>query len=429
MICKVLFLSVSLILLTIVKDVVYPRGVYERDRRHLNRDLNSKLEYSGSENETRYPIVIWWSDFAVSERRVRSCPKGTCLFLEKREELHNPLTEAVMFYGSSVKWNDLPLPRRKDTYWALYHEESPKNNWGFAYLEGISMFNITATFSRHSSYTLFPMYLRSIDQIMTPMKYSTTEKSQGGKALVMYLHSDCGTPSDRDTIAAELMKYIAVDSYGKCLHNKDLPPNLQDPVTGMDSVELVDIIGQYKFVLTIENAICDDYITEKLWRTFEAGSVPVYKGSPSVKDWMPDEHSGILIDDFSSPRELANYLKYLDKNDEEYEKFLLYKKHGIKNKNILQQVAQRNYSIDGTDENDDVRGFECKVCDIIYDRKVNLQKGKVTAPLIANLNHYHCYFPRSTVKWWSSDVLFWQYEAWAKHREVKNSIESMSTKK
>jgi len=42
-------------------------------------------------------------------------------------------------------------------------------------------------------------------------------------------------------------------------------------------------VGKYKFTIAFENAICDDYITEKLWRPLIVGSVPIYYGSPSFK--------------------------------------------------------------------------------------------------------------------------------------------------
>ena len=42
-------------------------------------------------------------------------------------------------------------------------------------------------------------------------------------APIVYVQGDCGTPSDRDNLVKMLMKYIKVDSYGTCLHNKDLP--------------------------------------------------------------------------------------------------------------------------------------------------------------------------------------------------------------
>lgn len=47
--------------------------------------------------------------------------------------------------------------------------------------------------------------------------------------------------------------------------------------------DLITLVAKYKFTIAIENAICDDYITEKLWRPLIAGSVPIYLGSPSVE--------------------------------------------------------------------------------------------------------------------------------------------------
>lgn len=47
--------------------------------------------------------------------------------------------------------------------------------------------------------------------------------------------------------------------------------------------DFTKFVAQYKFTLAIENAKCDDYITEKLWRPLIAGSIPIYLGSPSVQ--------------------------------------------------------------------------------------------------------------------------------------------------
>lgn len=47
--------------------------------------------------------------------------------------------------------------------------------------------------------------------------------------------------------------------------------------------DLITFVAKYKFTIAIENAICDDYITEKLWRPLIAGSVPIYLGSPSIE--------------------------------------------------------------------------------------------------------------------------------------------------
>lgn len=59
--------------------------------------------------------------------------------------------------------------------------------------------------------------------------------------------------------------------------------SLQDPAETMNNEDFLRLVAQYKFTLAFENAIGDDYITEKLWRPLIVGSVPVYLGSPSIK--------------------------------------------------------------------------------------------------------------------------------------------------
>lgn len=51
----------------------------------------------------------------------------------------------------------------------------------------------------------------------------------------------------------------------------------------MDHNDFYHITAKYKFTLAMENAVCDDYITEKFWRPFVSGSVPVVYGSPKIK--------------------------------------------------------------------------------------------------------------------------------------------------
>lgn len=51
----------------------------------------------------------------------------------------------------------------------------------------------------------------------------------------------------------------------------------------IDTDELYQFISRYKFIISYENGVCNDYVTEKLWRTLIVGSVPVYFGAPNIK--------------------------------------------------------------------------------------------------------------------------------------------------
>lgn len=161
--------------------------------------------------------------------------KKSCFFTNLRKYRDKPNPKAFLFYGTDFYLHDLPLPRNEDEDWGLLHEESPKNNYLFSFGRIMSLFNHTATFKRESDLTLLTQYLTSIEDLeSTKYLVSTKEKNRFQKELdlapIAYIQSDCITPSDRDIYVKALMKYIKIDSYGKCLHNKDLPKKLVDKV-------------------------------------------------------------------------------------------------------------------------------------------------------------------------------------------------------
>ena len=142
---------------------------------------------------------------------------------------------------------------------------------------------------------------------------------------------------------SELSKFIQIDSYGLCLHNKNLPSNLAGP-SKMRDPEFLQILAGYKFVLAIENAVCPDYITEKLWKVLQVGSVPVYFGAPNIREWLPNELSAILVEDFTSAKDLAQYLKDLDQNQDEYLNYLRHKGAFINHVVILKVSRAKKWS-------------------------------------------------------------------------------------
>ncbi|XP_016122240.1 alpha-(1,3)-fucosyltransferase 11-like, partial [Sinocyclocheilus grahami] len=109
-------------------------------------------------------------------------------------------------------------------------------------------------------------------------------------------------------------------------NNKPLPHYLEDTstATGEDG-RFMSFVGRYKFHLALENGLCPDYMTEKLWRPMHQGCVPIYRGSSSVADWLPNSHSVILIDEFHSLQDLAEFIKTLDQDDVKYSRYLEYK--------------------------------------------------------------------------------------------------------
>ena len=91
------------------------------------------------------------------------------------------------------------------------------------------------------------------------------------KKACMFISSDMNR-SHRQEYLKQLMQYTDIDSYGKLYHNCELP--VED--RGRDT--LLSVIGDYQFVISFENAIGKDYVTEKFFNPLLAGTVPVYLG-------------------------------------------------------------------------------------------------------------------------------------------------------
>lgn len=88
----------------------------------------------------KMPRILWWHDHIYphsNDQKEVSCPYGTCLISKDRQTIKDDLTRGIIFYGTSFENNDLPLPRLPYHEWALFHEESPKNNWMFSTELGI----------------------------------------------------------------------------------------------------------------------------------------------------------------------------------------------------------------------------------------------------------------------------------------------------
>ncbi|EGV96828.1 Alpha-(1,3)-fucosyltransferase 10 [Cricetulus griseus] len=317
-----------------------------------------------------YPIVLWWSPLTGETGRLGQCGADACFFTINRTFQHHHMTKAFLFYGTDFNIDSLPLPRKAYHDWALFHEESPKNNYKLFHEPVITLFNHTATFSRHSHLPLTTQYLESVE-VLKSLRYlvplQSKNKLREKLAPLVYVQSDCDPPSDRDSYVRELMAYIEVDSYGQCLQNKELPQPLRNPAS-MDADSFYRIIAQYKFILAFENAVCEDYITEKFWRPLKLGVVPVYYGSPTIADWLPSNRSAILVSDFSHPKELASFLRQLDRDDRLYEAYVEWKLKGeISNHRLLTALRERKWGVQDINQDNYIDTFECMVCHRLWE--------------------------------------------------------------
>lgn len=117
-----------------------------------------------------------------------------------------------------------------------------------------------------------------------------------------------------------------VDIYGQC-GNKDCKKENQLLHTEKCFEET---LKKYKFYLAFENSNCKNYITEKFFvNGLSHNILPIVMGAPREDyERLAPERSFIHVEDFKSPKELAEYLYILDKSDELYNSYFKWKGTG-----------------------------------------------------------------------------------------------------
>lgn len=70
--------------------------------------------------------------------------------------------------------------------------------------------------------------------------------------------------------------------------------------------------------MSLENSICEDYITEKLWNQgYSHTVIPIVLKRSIVEHYAPP-NSFIAFDDYESTEAMAKHLKFLMDNEDEY---------------------------------------------------------------------------------------------------------------
>lgn len=244
-----------------------------------------------------------------------------CLLTYEKSWLNQ--AAALVFHGRDVELNARYSPNelrklRKSVppsqKWIFLSHENPKKDVGI-YKPYDGIFNWTATFSRTSD--VFIPYQSYVP--ITPHAEELPNFAKEKTHLVAWVVSNCNSKLRLD-YTLQLEKYLDVVVYGKCnrfFKNKGL--------CNIGAQTCAEDMQTYKFYLAFENDFCHDYVTEKYWQRIFQDVVPVVMGS-NYDDGLVIPGSYIDVNDFSSIKQLAEYLLYLDKNDDAYNKYFMYKK-------------------------------------------------------------------------------------------------------
>lgn len=204
---------------------------------------------------------------------------------------------------------DLEKPEHQ--IWVAWSYESEVNYpWMFSD-ELKDIFDLWMTYHLDSDIVL-PYYDYTFkEKLFTP----PCEKT---KDVCMFISSPVNK-SHRLEYISELIEYLPIDSYGNWRRNCVL-----DEDKGY--ITKLDIIKQYKFTIAFENAVSQDYVTEKFFEPLTVGSVPIYLGAPNIETFSPGEHAFIDVRDYASPKDLADDIMRYCRDISRYDSLLEWKR-------------------------------------------------------------------------------------------------------
>ncbi|KAK7065913.1 hypothetical protein SK128_023869 [Halocaridina rubra] len=312
-------------------------------------------------NVKKNKLILFWTPWYLGNKwqdrfgnpkllQYEGCPEYRCDFTNQKSRLSE--VDAVLFKSDSFLITDLPRIRHPNQRWVWVEVEAPISLRGtnaMGSLEDIGSHQINWTMTYHSDSEIIAMngYFVTIKYKQQPvrpnlMEYHAPTMSLYMNALnnkktlyevmgkewrefvsrpklVAWMSSHCPTSSRREDYVHELNKYVPVDMYGRC---------------GKESCFVRGILREaecwtkvmrrlYLFYMTMENSLCDEYITEKLYHPLKYGLVPVVYGSANYSKFLPP-NSFINARDYH-PRELAQLLTDLQRNPVEYGRYHLWR--------------------------------------------------------------------------------------------------------
>ncbi|XP_065188820.1 alpha-(1,3)-fucosyltransferase C-like [Sycon ciliatum] len=266
-------------------------------------------------------VVLRWARLWNSQRVINPVPTPfhycrqcrTVLFYTSDRDML-ACADIVEFHDTDTQLRDLPPRGFPQQLFMVMSWESPIRGHSHLTDDGLmGQYNLLRTYRRDSD--LFFSYFPSC--IMRWMRRPVKPFAEREPNAIMFITSNCNAENMRQDYVRDLMTHADVHSYGRCLHNRELPDNDDGAM-----------VARYKFYIAIENSICLDYVTEKLVRGWRHGVIPIvtgYEDKPDFRHFAPNSHSLLNVNTFRSTAKLAERVKEIAADENLFNSFLSYR--------------------------------------------------------------------------------------------------------
>ena len=249
-----------------------------------------------------------YRDFLVESEKCGPLPGGGhCMFNYK-----NKHSDEIFYYGSVT---ELKFKRVFDeqivVVFTMEAESGP-----YCQLPSADHYDMKISYKRNS--TVPKLFLCQDNVAKQMVEMGQPDVSPKNRKLVAAFIHNC--IEWRVDYIKELMEYVHVDQWGDCL--KNTPGEFYKTRHGPYSRTKVDFLKKnpYKFVLSFENTVDPDYISEKVYDAYLSHTIPIFYGDRAVFDLVPGDSTLVYANDYT-PKELAELIKRVDSNDTLYHQY------------------------------------------------------------------------------------------------------------
>ena len=321
-----------------IPNLSWPR-LYSPQKNIDNDQLDIKIQdITGRSKNVPKPTAVFWQRDAFTDPSVYEDVSGC----EKNCRVVSNVKEADILISTHS-----PVTKVKNSQMTIHFSRESLKTHG----KNIAQFDLTMDMSPLSNIPITSIP-SNFWQTMHDMSVPTKDNIKKRKLAVWYGSNCDNTQWPRTKYLQKLSQYMNIDFPGKCLHNTDSTKSRSDFKTN------ADIYKKYLFVFGFHNALDNRNIDEKMFHAFMGNSVNVVMAHDIAYSFAPGKNSFVDASRFASPKELAEYLLYLQAHPDEYLKFFEYRKETTQPK-VLAAIQETSIY---------QKGNLCRVCACVADK-------------------------------------------------------------
>ncbi|KAK2141142.1 hypothetical protein LSH36_1154g00094 [Paralvinella palmiformis] len=245
-----------------------------------------------------------------SMSKITNCSQNNCIYTSNHSLIRQ--ADILLFYLNEKP--DWPKVRYAHQYYAHFIHEAPGKRNQRTFLDQYEdNINITINFRRDAD--LYLPY-NTLLPVKSDHDYRPRIPHGNKTGMAVWPVSHCVTESHREHYVAELSKHLEVDIYGRCGSHICNRSRTHSCSKSWEE--------KYKYYLSFENNVCEDYITEKVFLPLQYEIIPVVFGGGNYSRDVPPR-SVINARDFDSPKDLANFLIHLASDEQRYRSYFKWK--------------------------------------------------------------------------------------------------------